>query len=143
METISTIGVFHQAGSNYAAALNQNLSVNSQANPAKPGSIVTLYTTGLCGGFLEADGAVSKTGDMPMQEQGIAVTVVGSSFFQPQPVFYFGPAPGIINGVCQLNVQLPLNDNPILVVNEIAVSGPMADSFQFQTSSNAVQIYTQ
>jgi hypothetical protein len=58
-------------------------------------------------------------------------------------VFYFGPAPGIINGVCQLNVQLPLNDNPILVVNEIAVSGPMADSFQFQTSSNAVQIYTQ
>src|SRR5579863_3102018 len=47
---ITSVGVFHEPGSNYAAALNQDQSINSASNPAKPGSIISLFATGPCGG---------------------------------------------------------------------------------------------
>ena len=64
MRAISSTGIFHQPGSGFAAALNQNLSVNSATNPAHGGSIVALFATGICGEDpLTPNGAIWRMGD--------------------------------------------------------------------------------
>ena len=90
-------------GTGQAAALNQDGSVNSAANPAPTGSIVTLYATGL-GQTTPAgeDGAVpSKV--LPQPELPVSVTICGL----PAYVVYAGAAPGIVEGVFQINVRIP------------------------------------
>ncbi len=89
-------GLFTLSRNGYgqAAALNQDLSLNSPAGPAPAGSIVVLYGTGI---------------DRP------AVTVGGL----PAEVLYSGPAPGLPAGISQLNLRLPTTlpagDLPVLI----------------------------
>ena len=96
-------GVFSVNGQ--GAIINQDGTVNAPANPAKLGSIVSVYCTGA--GYLETpvtDGSVTaipppfNTTQFPQRIQfaGLAGTILWS-----------GAAPGIIAGVTQINVQLP------------------------------------
>lgn len=91
----------------YAAALNQDGSVNSASNPAAYGSIVTIWATG-CGSFLaRADGAIvtTETAGLPFP-----VSVLGSNEGnegRSLQVLYAGDAPGMVAGVSQINFQLP------------------------------------
>jgi uncharacterized protein (TIGR03437 family) len=79
-------GVFTTAGGiGQAAAVNQDGSLNSAANPAARGSVVSLYATG---GGSGASGAV--------------VTIDGYN----APLLYAGPAPGF-PGLMQMNAQIP------------------------------------
>jgi len=84
-----------------AAAVNQDATLNSIANPAKAGSIVSLYVTG-AGATTDGDGAVAKSAN-----PGTAVQVVVGNPYQVAAVLYAGPSPGIISAVTQINVQLP------------------------------------
>ncbi len=82
-----------------AAALNQNLTVNSSANPAAPGSIVVIYGTGA--GVLNPpaiDGSVANPPTLIPE-----LTVDG--FY----ILYAGAAPTLVSGVFQVNLQLPQN----------------------------------
>jgi uncharacterized protein (TIGR03437 family) len=90
-------------GSGQAAAINQNGSVNSTANPAAAGSIVAVYGTGE--GLLiptPVDGTLSATPPTWNPEQAISVTVGGV----PATIKYANTAPGEVAGLMQINFQL-------------------------------------
>ncbi len=86
------------------AVLNSNGSVNSPANPAPRNSIVVLYATGE--GVTSpavADGQVANS-VYPKPVLPVSVRVGG----QPAPLHYAGAAPGLVAGVMQINLQVPL-----------------------------------
>jgi uncharacterized protein (TIGR03437 family) len=85
----------------YAAALNQDGTVNSQTNPAAGGSTIAIFATGL-GGFSPplTDGSVVKTA---VSMDNLLVLYNGA----PLTVTYSGQAPMLIAGVSQVNFVLP------------------------------------
>ncbi|MGH9664973.1 MAG: hypothetical protein ACRD9L_11165, partial [Bryobacteraceae bacterium] len=89
-------------GTGQAAALNQDGTVNSTANPAARGSVVTLFATGegqtSPGGV---DGALAAS-PYPQPVGAVSVRVGG----YPADVLFVGEAPGMV-GVLQINAQLP------------------------------------
>jgi uncharacterized protein (TIGR03437 family) len=92
------------SGKGEGAILNQDSSVNSASNPAAQGSIIVLYGTG--GG--QTNPASIDGGFNPLNAEGIlllpvTVTIGG----QPAQVEYSGPAPGLVDGVMQINATLP------------------------------------
>jgi uncharacterized protein (TIGR03437 family) len=105
-------GVFlNPSTPNYAAALNQDGTVNSQQNPLHAGSIITLFATGL--GHVTpapADGSVIQL-PLPIQDLKVQVEVPNPDRENPTPYFttvqYVGPAPLEIAGLSQINVQIP------------------------------------
>lgn len=98
-----------------AAAVNQDGTINSQANPAAAGSVISLYATGL-GATTPAlaDGSITPV-PMPVQDTvlGMEYLVAGYPYMPTQPppvmmqVLYYGPAPLEVEGVGQINVVLP------------------------------------
>jgi uncharacterized protein (TIGR03437 family) len=89
-------------GTAAAAAVNQDGTLNSQANPAPAGSMVAFYATGL--------GQTNPPGI-----DGQVVTDIGASYLAdiqvtingvPGKVQYAGPAPGF-TGLSQINVLVP------------------------------------
>jgi len=90
--------------------LNENETVNSQANPAKAGSIVSVYATGMnvtgVNGVSFPDGDVVPISPLLLinfTENGDAVSFAGVN----GTIVWEGAAPGLIFGVEQINVQLP------------------------------------
>ena len=103
----STPEVFsaNSSGAGQAAALNQNGSLNSSANPAVGGSAVVLYVTGegvtTPGGV---DGLIANpAAGLPKPVAPVTVTVAGVT----TPVEYAGAAPGQVAGLMQVNIRLP------------------------------------
>jgi uncharacterized protein (TIGR03437 family) len=94
--------IFQNSTTGLAAALNQDGSINSPQNPAKPGSIVTIFTTG--GETYEwPDGTV-----VPINAPaGTNLPVSVLSGLTSLEVLYAGDAPGIVAGVMQINFRLP------------------------------------
>ena len=91
------------SGVGSAAAIDQDGSLNSHASPAAPGSVVSLYLTGL-----------GRT--VPVFVDGLPATLPGSLQQTVQvslyniaaQVLYAGPAPGLLVGVYQVNFQVPI-----------------------------------
>ena len=97
-------GVFtlNSTGAGAAVAFNPDGSVNGSANPASPGSYVSVYFTG--GGPIHppgADGSVTVAAQPLTQSTGATVGGVAAT------VTYAGSAPEILSGVDQLNILLP------------------------------------
>jgi uncharacterized protein (TIGR03437 family) len=106
-------------GSGQALAMNQNGTLNSEANPAPKGSVVTLYGSGqgeVSPAVPDGEGAPSApahTTATPTSDSAICLTqaqsvcvAVGSSFGE---VMFSGLAPGFV-GLWQLNVKIPEKD---------------------------------
>ena len=92
------------SGKGEGAILNQDSSVNSASNPAAQGSVIVLYGTG--GG--QTSPASIDGGFNPLNAEGtlllpVTVTIGG----QTATVNYAGPAPGLVDGVMQINAVLP------------------------------------
>jgi uncharacterized protein (TIGR03437 family) len=111
-------GVFTVDGY-YAAALNQDGTVNSAANPAKAGSIVTVFATGLGpitpaqnDGSLVNDPLPSNTLSAQVVLTGIPSGIGGSTTNLPLQVTYAGPAPGLLAGASQINFQVTFTKSP-------------------------------
>jgi uncharacterized protein (TIGR03437 family) len=109
-------GIFTNAGS--AAAINQDDTVNSITNPAKVGSIVSIWATGTGNTFsIEgqvATGAVSNC--IPCDVSVNGVTMANGLGL----AIYAGAAPGIIDGVSQINFTIPPLSN--LNMNQASVT---------------------
>jgi uncharacterized protein (TIGR03437 family) len=111
-------GIFtlDSSGSGQAAVLNEDGSVNSTANRARAGSIMSLYATGA--GVLKPapdDGAIVEG---PLPTALPATVYVGTC---PAEVLYSGSAPGLVAGAIQVNFRVPaqpvcLRDNVPVVV---------------------------
>jgi uncharacterized protein (TIGR03437 family) len=100
-------GVFTVDGT-YAAAVNQDGSVNSAANPAPPNSIVSIYATGL--GPINPPQADGSLVGLPLPVNTLAIRLgaqcITSAECPPQSVYdfsYGGPAPSLIAGASQVN----------------------------------------
>lgn len=103
--------VFQNSATGLAAALNQDGTLNSPQNPARPGSIVTIYATG--GNPIDwGDGDIVP----PDSARGYSSPVsVLAGFGYPATsleVDYAGDAPGLVAGVMQINFRLPATLSP-------------------------------
>jgi uncharacterized protein (TIGR03437 family) len=83
-----------------AAALNQDGSINSLANPARVGTLVSVFATG-AGTIQGVDGqraAAALPGPFPAVR----------NFDDFLTIDYSGAAPGLVTGVTQINFRLPI-----------------------------------
>ncbi|MFB3828676.1 MAG: BACON domain-containing protein [Bryobacteraceae bacterium] len=95
------------SGTGPAAALNQDYSVNSQANGAARGSVLMLFVTGEGQTIPFGEDGKLASGDvnsLPRPVLPVSVTIGGV----PANVQYAGAAPGMVAGVMQVNVEVPL-----------------------------------
>jgi len=124
------------SGSGQGAILNQNGSVNSANNPEVPGNIVSVFMTGagammmpttesIGWGFAEAkdskvsmiDGGItcffgcSNVSDIPVPTTYPFYALVngGASNAGSAPDIWAGSAPNLVEGVVQVNFQIPLD----------------------------------
>ena len=104
-EAPSDFSAFYSSGA-YLAVTNQDGTVSSKTNPAKPGSYVSLWATGL-GYFLGVimDGAVATTANSSCSGCQVSFRTFGVDVIEP--VQYAGSAPGLIDGLLQMNVMIP------------------------------------
>jgi uncharacterized protein (TIGR03437 family) len=103
-------GIFATNGTDQAAVLNQDGSVNGPANPEAAGNIVSVFVTG--------EGQTSPlgiTGSVTCQDgcntlQQIPVPILPVTALidsKPATVTFYGEAPGLVSGVVQVNVMIP------------------------------------
>ena len=85
------------------AAVNQDGTVNSRLNPAKLGSIVSIFASG--GAVYGTDGVVAGADSLP--GPALPVSVILSGTGATLPILYAGQAPEEITGLMQVNFQLP------------------------------------
>jgi uncharacterized protein (TIGR03437 family) len=100
----SDFAAFEKAGGTMAV-INQDGTVNTIANPAKPGSIVSIWATGFgaTGHFI--DGAVESGASNYCSSCELALSNRSTSF--TETVQYAGTAPGLIDGLMQINFRIP------------------------------------
>lgn len=124
-------GVFRQAGSRYAAAINQNGTIHSEGNPAPEGSIVAIYATGLGSTSPRLEDGAVVSEDLP-QVAG-KVRVINTNGGGEMEIVYAGQAPGMVAGVMQVNFRLT-PEPPLLYPTELTlyleVDGRVSEPFR-------------
>lgn len=104
----------------FAAAINQNGSINSEQNPAPRGSVVALFATGL--GPLSTTPADGTLVGLPLATQNIdiSVSIPHPGFHGPEydnrPAVWAGQAPFQIAGLSQVNVTIPADGDEITLI---------------------------
>jgi len=91
------------SGTGQGSILNQDTTVNSAANPARSGSVVSLWATGE--GLTDPPGVDGRLAVdvLPKPLAAVSVQIGG----QPAVVQYAGAAPWLMPGVFQINAQIP------------------------------------
>ncbi len=84
------------------AAINQDGTLNSSSNPAKAGTIVSVWATGFGDAAGTVDGAVTVAANNWCAYCSVSLV---ANF--AQPVEYAGSAPGLIDGLMQINFMIP------------------------------------
>lgn len=108
MASSPSLFTLNETGAGQAAAVNADGTINTAANPAHPGSYISLYATGE--GQTSPAGVDGKPASAPLPGPILPVAVsVGG---QPANVTYFGGAPGEVAGLMQVNVQIPNGIQP-------------------------------
>jgi uncharacterized protein (TIGR03437 family) len=96
------LGIFTN-GNGYAI-FNADGSANSPSNPASPGSAVSIWVTGFdLSGLALADGQIATAASFFVASPQWQVEV-GS---RPANILYAGSAPTLVNGIVQINFQVP------------------------------------
>jgi len=119
LPAIPGIFTLDSSGKDQAAALNEDATVNSAANPARRGSIVVLYATGE--GQTNPPGVDGKViaGEFPKPVLPVSARIGGV----PAEILYAGAAPGLVSGVMQVNVRVPVTINPGNTVSIVLTVG--------------------
>ena len=92
-------------GGGQGAILNADGSVNSSGNPAKRGSVIALFGTGLgpqTSPWSE-DGKIADSLTVASSVLPVTALIDG----QPAEILYAGAAPGMVHGYVQINVRIP------------------------------------
>lgn len=91
------------SGAGQAAARNSDNSANSAQSPAERGSVVTLFGTGMGQTNPASGDGVLAASPYPSPILPVAVQIGGET----ADILYAGAAPGAVDGVLQVNVQIP------------------------------------
>jgi uncharacterized protein (TIGR03437 family) len=87
-----------------AVMINADGTLNGPKNPARSGSVVTVYATGT--GAIAPAGEDGKRAELPLKYSALPVQIrFGSS--QTGEVLYAGAAPFLVEGTTQINVRIP------------------------------------
>jgi uncharacterized protein (TIGR03437 family) len=118
-------GIFSamSSGTGPAAILNADGSFNTSANPAAQGSIVALYATGE--GVLTPagqDGRIETGAVSTIPKPLLPLTVTFGGIASPS-ITYAGVAPGEVDGLLQVNAQVPSGLTPGNVPITISLGG--------------------
>jgi uncharacterized protein (TIGR03437 family) len=108
--TTAAPGLFtlNATGRGPGAVLHPDYSVNSATNPAPRGSVIILYGTGA--GQTNPAGSDGKLAGEPLPRPVLPVTVrIGGLAAE---VLYAGSAPGLVEGVLQVNARVPAGVTP-------------------------------
>jgi len=110
----SRLGIFSfgPSGGGQAAVVNEDGTINTPANPARCGSVVSIYATG--GGLTQpagADDLITGDGATTLNSSAYVRLVSDGSddevpYFAAQ-VLYYGSAPRSVPGLVQINARLP------------------------------------
>ncbi|HYP08299.1 MAG TPA: SBBP repeat-containing protein [Bryobacteraceae bacterium] len=93
-----------KASTGRAAALNEDGSVNAESNPAKAGSVVAVWGTGISGWPADTlEGSINAASPL----RYLSVRTSTGSGDDGSQVLFAGAAPGLPAGVFQVNVRLP------------------------------------
>jgi uncharacterized protein (TIGR03437 family) len=99
-------GIFTQNSSGKGpAGFNGNFSVNGSANPAARGSTVVFFLTGE--GQTIPSGVTGTINSSPTQNPSPAAPITILIGGQPATYSYAGGIEGVVEGIMQLNVQIP------------------------------------
>jgi uncharacterized protein (TIGR03437 family) len=96
------------SGKGQAAALNQDGTANSPINPASAREVVSVYGTGFGVTVPMSQDGVLANSNLLNIALNVKVTVAGKD----AQVTYAGSAPGLVNGVSQINLKIPDGLNP-------------------------------
>jgi uncharacterized protein (TIGR03437 family) len=115
----SDFGIFANPDGSIAA-INQDGTVNSSSNPAKEGSIVSIWGTGFGNA---AAGPVN--GSVAAAANNWCAFCEVSTSNGTEPVEYAGAAPGLIDGLMQINFMIPeqLPGNPNQLFFQFSLGG--------------------
>jgi uncharacterized protein (TIGR03437 family) len=108
--TGSVFSAFYSSGA-YLAVTNQDGTVNSETNPAKAGSYVSVWATGF--GSVPGvmmDGAVATVANNYCSS--CLVTFSSFGYSVTETVQYAGPSPGLIDGLMEINAMIPTAESP-------------------------------
>jgi uncharacterized protein (TIGR03437 family) len=104
---VPSIFTYDGSGTGSAAVINQDGTINTVANPAPRGSVITFYATGAGLMTQNIDGAVTRTdldaSLLPMPQLKAVVTIRGEN----AQLLYAGAAPGYVAGLLQVDVFVP------------------------------------
>ncbi|MGO9230141.1 MAG: endo-1,4-beta-xylanase [Bryobacteraceae bacterium] len=106
---VPAIFALNASGTGPGAILNQDYSVNGASNPAAAGSEIQIFGTGggaVTGGAM--DGGIAPPLAGSLVTQPVTATIGGGN----AQVDYAGPAPGLVNGVIQVNLTIPSGLTP-------------------------------
>jgi uncharacterized protein (TIGR03437 family) len=101
---VPAIFALNASGTGPGAIENQDYSINSASNPATAGSVIQIFGTGggaVVGGA--TDGAIAPPVQGSLVTQPVTATIGGVN----ATVLYAGPAPYLVNGAMQVNLQIP------------------------------------
>jgi uncharacterized protein (TIGR03437 family) len=121
--------------------LNQDYSQNSQARPVSRGGMLILYMTGagqtspasVDGQVWQTTGSLAAAVSAQLTSYGNAGQVTAAT-----PVLYAGPAPTLVSGVQQLNIQIPAGLPDSFVTPAIGVSSVVSVQIGSQQLSFSV-----
>jgi uncharacterized protein (TIGR03437 family) len=103
-ESAFGVATLDASGSGQGAILNQDGSVNSAANPAARGSVVSLFGVGVGASAPELwPGSLVISTPYPKPAATVTATIGG----QPAELLYAGAAPFLAFGVTQINARIP------------------------------------
>ena len=120
-------GVF-LTNTGYAAALNQDQTVNSPENPAAFGSVASIFVTGMGPVTpVPIDGAVTQ---LPLHTQNYGVRYMIPRAIPPDvpgEILYAGPAPFEPAGLVQINIRVTAGGGylQVLLPDGTAISSPL------------------
>lgn len=104
----SSFAVFEKAGGSMAV-LNQDGTVNKIANPAKPGSVVSIWATGFGAAAGPVNGSVATAANNYCDSCQVVLNYESTNI--PETVQYAGSSPGLIDGLTQINFMIPTELN--------------------------------
>src|SRR3984885_13365750 len=99
----SQFAVFQNEGS--MAVINQDGTLNKIANPAKPGTVVSIWATGFGITGPPVDGVVATAPHHYCGSCQVVLNYQGITVFEN--VEYGGSSPGLIDGLMQINFMIP------------------------------------
>src|SRR5262249_1197659 len=110
--TLNTTGAGQAAVANQDGSFNGPLSATTR--PAAPNSVIAVYMTG--GGITNPP---SSTGSVNPTNQLLRLTVGATASINgvPANVEFIGAAPGLVNGIVQANVRVPVG----VIGNNLAI----------------------